>query len=128
MAASRRTKSSRATHRFALARIAVLAATALVAACTSPQRAREPPIDPDVARAQIASLIPAKIANRDGWAIDIFAAMEALSIRPTAQNVCAVVAVTEQESTFQAHPPVPGLPAMARREIDTRAARYHIPA
>jgi hypothetical protein len=38
------------------------------------------------------------------------------------------VAVTEQESTFRVDPPVPGLPAIARREIDNRAARYHIPA
>ena len=66
-------------------------------------------------------------SNRDGWAVDIFAAFEALSIRPTPENICAVIAVTEQESTFQANPSVPGLPAIARREIDSRAARYNIP-
>jgi hypothetical protein len=108
-------------------RRALLAATALLSACTSPQRAREPPIDPDVARARITKLIPANIENREGWAIDIFAALEALSIRPTTENACAVIAVTEQESTFQVHPPVPGLAAVARREIDARAARYRIP-
>jgi Protein of unknown function (DUF1615) len=37
------------------------------------------------------------------------------------------VAVTEQESTFQVSPPVPGLSAIARREIASRAQRYHIP-
>jgi hypothetical protein len=67
------------------------------------------------------------VKNREGWAVDIFAAFEALSIRPTSENMCAVIAVTEQESTFQANPPVPGLPAIARREIDARAARYRIP-
>jgi hypothetical protein len=103
------------------------AGLALLSACTSPQRAREPPIDPDAARAQIAKLIPANVGNREGWAIDIFSALEALAIRPTTENACAVIAVTEQESTFQVHPPVPGLPAMARGEIDARAARYHIP-
>ena len=128
MAASRRTKNSRATDELALARGALLAGIALVSACTSTQRAREPPINPDVARAEIAKLLPAKIANRDGWAIDIFAAFDALSITPTTQNVCAVIAVTEQESTFQVNPPVQGLPAIARREIDARAARYHVPA
>ena len=99
----------------------------MLSACTNPQL-REPPIDPDVARAEIAKRIPPKIANREAWAVDIFAAFEALSIRPTTENICAVIAVTEQESTFQASPPVPGLPAIARREIDSRAARYHIPA
>ena len=105
----------------------VLAAIATLCACTNPQL-REPPIDPDVARAEIARRIPPKISNREAWAIDIFAAFEALSIRPTTEHICAVIAVTEQESTFQASPPVPGLPAIARREIDSRAVRYHIPA
>lgn len=87
----------------------------------------EPPIDPDVARAEIVKRIPAATKNRDGWAIDIFAAFEALEIRPTAENICAVVAVTEQESTFTVNPAVPGLPSIARREIDSRAARFKIP-
>lgn len=105
----------------------LLAAVATISACTNPQL-REPPIDPDVARAEIAKRIPPKIGNREAWAIDIFAAFEALSIRPTTEHICAVIAVTEQESTFQASPPVPGLPGIARREIDSRAARYRIPA
>ena len=107
--------------------LSLVLAAAMLSACTNPAL-REPPIDPDVARAEIARRIPAKIPSRDVWAVDIFAAFEALSIRPTTENICAVIAVTEQESTFQASPPVPGLPAIARREIDSRAARYHIPA
>lgn len=126
MAAFPRTTNSRACSS-ALTRTFVLAGITLVSACTNPQL-REPPIDPDVARAEIVKRIPAKVGNREAWAVDIFAAFEALSIRPTTENICAVVAVTEQESTFQANPPVPGLPAIARREIDSRAARYHIPA
>ena len=108
--------------------LAALLAIALLAACSSPQRASEPAIDPDVARAEIARLLPAKVDNRSGWAIDIFAAFEALRIDPTKENICAAIAVTEQESGFQANPAVPGLPAIARREIDARAARYKIPA
>jgi hypothetical protein len=127
MAACLQTKSSRAFNRRALARSLVLAGIALMSACTQPQL-REPPIDPDVARAEIARRIPPKIANREAWAVDIFAAFEALAIRPTPENICAVIAVTEQESTFQVSPAVPGLAAIARREIDSRAARYRIPA
>ena len=107
-------------------RAAALLGLALLSSCTNPP-VREPPIDPDVARADIAKRIPASVKNREGWAIDIFAAFEALSIRPTAENVCAVIAVTEQESTFQVNPSVPGLPAIARREIDARAERFKIP-
>lgn len=108
------------------ARVLLLAGILTLSACTNPQL-REPPIDPDVARAEIAKRLPAKVSNRDAWAVDIFAAFEALSIRPTTENICAVVAVTEQESTFQVNPPVAGLAAIARREIDSRATRYHIP-
>jgi hypothetical protein len=89
--------------------------------------ARQPAIDPDVARAQIARALPDKLRNRDGWAIDIFAAFEALHIPPTADNACAVIAVAEQESNLQVDPQVPGLPAIARREIEARAASHHIP-
>ena len=126
MAASLRTKSSLASSKRSIVRSVVLAGTLWVSACTNPAL-REPPIDPDVARADIAKHLPAKVGNREAWAVDIFAAFEALSIRPTTENICAVVAVSEQESTFQVNPPVPGLPAIARREIDSRAARYHIP-
>ena len=101
-------------------------ATLLVGGCSSTPP-REPPIDPDVARAEIRARIPASVANRDGWAVDMFTALEALEVRPTVRNICAVVAVIQQESGFQVEPVVSGLPAMARREIDDRAARYHIP-
>jgi hypothetical protein len=104
----------------------VLAGIALMSACTSPE-VRPPAIDPDVARAEIARRLPPKVDNRTGWAIDIFAAFEALSIPTTTENICAVVAVTEQESTFQVNPPVTGLAAIAQREIESRATRYHIP-
>src|SRR6187549_972992 len=100
--------------------------TALLEGCSSAPRL-EPPVDPDVARAEIRARIPPAVANRDGWAVDVFAAFEALELRPTPRNTCAVVAVIQQESGFQVDPVVPGLPAMARKEIDERAARYHIP-
>ena len=98
----------------------------LLAGCSSASRA--PPVDPDVARAGIERLLPPKLENRSAWAGDIFAAFEALDLPPTTENVCAVVAVTEQESTFRANPAVPGLPAIARKEIEARAASHHIPA
>ena len=78
-------------------------------------------------RARIATLLPAGVADRPGWAIDIYAAFDALRIEPSPANICAVLAVTEQESTFRADPPVPGLGRIAREEIDRRAERAGVP-
>ena len=97
-----------------------------LAACVNP-RPRPPPVDPDAVRAEIVRLMPAKVETAQGWAIDIFAAFEALKIPPTSEHICAVLAVTEQESNFQVDPLVPDLPAIARREIEARAASHHIP-
>lgn len=82
---------------------------------------------PDEVRAQIVRLMPAKIPDRQGWAIDIYAAFAALDIPPTTENLCSVLAVTEQESTFQVDPPVQGLARIARKEIDRRASQLHVP-
>ena len=90
-------------------------------------RAVREPVDPDVVRAHIDTLLPRNVTNRSGWVNDIFTAFESLKIEPTTENVCAVVAVTQQESTFQATPVVPNLAKIARKEIDARAARYRIP-
>jgi hypothetical protein len=38
-----------------------------------------------------------------------------------------VLAVTEQETNYQVDPPVPNLPAIARQEIEARAASRHVP-
>lgn len=109
------------------ARIAMALLVGALTACAGSNIAREPPIDPDVARANIDKRLPKGTTNRVGWTIDIYAAFEALKVRPTAENICAVVAVTQQESTFQVDPPVANLGAIARKEIDARAERYRIP-
>jgi hypothetical protein len=77
--------------------------------------------------ALIALLIPARVGERRGWAEDMQAAMTALRVAPTAENMCAVIAVAEHESGFRVDPAVPGLAAMARRELDKRRERAGIP-
>ncbi|MGH8108160.1 MAG: DUF1615 domain-containing protein [Arenimonas sp.] len=79
-------------------------------------------------RAQLEHLIPVTVRDRDGWAADIQYAMASLEIKPSMQNMCSILAVTEQESTYNANPPVPGLGKIALKEIEARAARFHVPA
>jgi hypothetical protein len=109
------------TQRFAL----LATATALLVGCASAPR--PPAVDPDAVRAKIRALMPVSVDHAEGWAIDIYAAFEFLGVPATTEHICGVVAVTDQESNFQVNPAVPGLPSIARREIEARAASHHIP-
>jgi hypothetical protein len=102
-------------------------ALAVLAGCASEERVPELERRPAEVRAQIANLLPANMADRTGWATDIVAAFAAMGIAPSTQNICAVLAVTEQESTFRADPAVPNLPQIAWNEIDRRAERLGVP-
>ncbi|TXH68375.1 MAG: DUF1615 domain-containing protein [Lysobacteraceae bacterium] len=82
---------------------------------------------PEQVRARIARLMPASVDDRAGWALDIQTALATLEIAPSTEHLCSVLAVTEQESGYNANPPVPGLGTIALKEIETRAARYKIP-
>ena len=83
---------------------------------------------PEQVRAELMRRMPAGVQDRAGWARDIQAAFAAQELEPTSAHLCAAIAVTAQESGFQVDPPVPGLPAIARKAIDERAARLHVPA
>ena len=102
-----------------------LAGLAAVAGCgTAPPPALA---RPEAVRARIAEMLPPSVADRPGWALDIYAAFDALHIEPSTGNLCAVLAITEQESTYRADPAVPGLGRIARDEIDRRAERAGVP-
>lgn len=100
---------------------------AALAGCASDEHARETARSPAEIRARIASLMPAGTPDRAGWAADIQASMAALEVAPTSANICAVLAVTEQESGFRADPAVPGLSRIAWEEIERRAERIGVP-
>jgi len=101
-------------------------ALALLQGCAG-RREEEPEADPAKVRAQLLRLLPSQAKDREGWAKDIQQAFEAQRIAPSKSNLCAALAVTEQESTFNADPQVPNLGRIAREEIDRRAARLHVP-
>jgi len=96
---------------------------AVLAGCAAPR----PEMTAGEARAMIAHYIPATVPDREGWAADIYTPMAVLNIPVTAQNVCAIVAITEQESNFHVDPAIPNLPAIASAEIERRRERLGIP-
>ncbi|MFT3667673.1 MAG: DUF1615 domain-containing protein [Pseudoxanthomonas sp.] len=108
-----------------LLRAAAFASVLLLAGCvTVPPAPTRPPAD---TRSEIVRRMPAKVAERERWAVDIETAFAAQRIEPTSENICAVLAVTEQESGYVANPAVANLPKIARGEIDRRAAALHVP-
>jgi len=104
-------------------RVMGFAAVVLAAGCAGPR----PQMTAADARLLIASYIPASVADKDGWAADIYTPMSVLEIPVTADNICAIVAVTEQESGFRADPPIPNLPQLAWAEIERQREKIGIP-
>src|SRR5690606_7785820 len=76
-----------------------LAASTLLAACAVTEQPAGP--SPAETYALVDRLMPPRTPDRGAWATDIQSSFAALGLAPTADNFCAVIAVTEQESTFQ---------------------------
>jgi len=104
---------------------ATLGLLLVLAGCATAPRPSGPA--PDSVRDDIARRIPAIVEDRAGWAADIQTAFAAQEIEPYEENICAVLAVIAQESGYKADPPVANLPAIARAEIERRAAEVHVP-
>lgn len=94
-----------------------------VASCARP----DPQPTPAQIRAQVSRLLPVTLRDRAGWAQDVQVAFTSLGIRPVPPNLCAALAVIEQETGYNADPVVPGLARIARTEIENRAGRLGVP-
>lgn len=103
-------------------------ALAVLAGCAAREPApKAPRMTAEEGRALVAKLLPASLSDRAGWSTDIYVALATLGIDPDARNICAVVAITEQESGFRADPSIPNLPAIAWKEIEQQRERAGIP-
>lgn len=118
----------RATPRRPRGRVALLAAMVVgLAGCAGDAARQAPQRTPESIQADIEALIPARVAQRAAWAVDLQLVFAGLKLNPTAEQVCAVLAITEQESTYNPDPPVPNLPRVAREEILRRADGLGVP-
>lgn len=82
---------------------------------------------PESIQADIQALIPPRVAQRAAWAVDLQLVFAGLKLDPSTDNVCAVLAIAEQESTFNPDPPVPNLGKIARAEMLRRAEDLGVP-
>ncbi len=105
-----------------------LAFALLLAGCAVQDRAPTTrPMSAAEGRALVARFIPSRISDREGWAADIYGPFASLRLEPSPANICAVIAVIEQESGYQSDPAVPNLGKAARLEIDALRERAGIP-
>jgi hypothetical protein len=101
--------------------VLALGVSATLTAC-APRHARpEPPLPPRVTVEQAARLVPPDVKEREGWAEDVLAALEAHRLHPSAEAVCSVFAVIEQESGFEPNPAVPGLARIVEQRLEAYA-------
>jgi len=100
----------------------------VLAGCSTTRAPQQPQRSEAEVKAQIVRLLPATVKDRNGWAQDIYTAFDTQKIYPSTENICAVLAVTEQESTYQVDPPVPNMGKIAQDEILRRAGKVHVPA
>ncbi|WP_310598328.1 DUF1615 domain-containing protein [Aeromonas aquatica] len=85
------------------------------------------PRKPADMKTRIVHFLPGNVRDKQGWANDVVTALSTQGIAVSDHNVCTVLAVAEQEATYQADPVVPGLGKIAWKEINARAAKLLIP-
>ncbi|MGL4765203.1 MAG: DUF1615 domain-containing protein [Aeromonas sp.] len=85
------------------------------------------PRKPADMKSRIVRFLPRHVVDKQGWANDVVTALTTQGVTVNDHNVCTVLAVAEQEATYQADPVVPGLGKIAWKEINSRAAKLLIP-
>ncbi|MFQ2920319.1 DUF1615 domain-containing protein [Aeromonas allosaccharophila] len=98
---------------------------------TTPAQKTTPPAmqprKPADMKSRIVRFLPRQVSDKQGWANDVVTALTTQGVTVNDHNVCTVLAVAEQEATYQADPVVPGLGKIAWKEINSRAAKLLIP-
>ncbi|MFQ2291100.1 DUF1615 domain-containing protein [Aeromonas enteropelogenes] len=85
------------------------------------------PRKPADMKTRIVRFLPRQVPDKQGWANDVVTALTSQGLTVSDHNVCSVLAVAEQEATYQADPVVPNLSKIAWKEINARAGKLLIP-
>jgi Protein of unknown function (DUF1615) len=98
--------------------LSILLGCALASCAHRPQGPAVPVVD----ERGVAELVGRQAVDRQGWANDVVAAIRLAEKEPTPERACAVIAVIEQESGYQADPVVPNLPQIVMRALEAKLA------
>jgi len=106
------------------AALSVLLLAGFAACHEAPPPPPPPPRPPaPLGPSQVRAAFPDGVSDPAGWAKDLLAAFSESGLVPDATRVCGVVAVLQQESGFQADPPVSNLGALVRARLNEEAER-----
>ena len=81
----------------------------------APAPAQEAPGIDQVAR--LITRAEPRVQDATGWAVDLLDVLEAHNLPQSRENVCAAIAVIDQESSFVADPAVPNLGALSEKAM-----------
>lgn len=111
----KRFMSSRRRARLALA----CGAVALLTACPSSPKTAPTPVSAIATDAVFVGFMTQnrRVDDPKGWVNDIWVAIDGLKLPRNNENMCAVMAVIEQESGFKEDPPVAGLSDLLNKKI-----------
>jgi hypothetical protein len=66
------------------------------------------------------------VSDADGWALDLLDVLQAHQLEQSRENVCAAIAVIDQESGFVADPAVPGLGKLSEQALRDKLGRIPV--
>lgn len=66
------------------------------------------------------------VTDAQGWAIDLLDVLQLHNLPTTRENVCAVIAVVDEESSFVADPAVPGLGKISEQALRDKLAKVPV--
>lgn len=66
------------------------------------------------------------VQDSEGWALDLLDVLQAHQLEQTRENVCAAIAVIDQESGFVADPAVPGLGKLSEQALRDKLGKIPV--
>jgi hypothetical protein len=66
------------------------------------------------------------VSDADGWALDLLDVLQAHQLEQSRENVCAAIAVIDQESGFVADPAVPGLGKLSEQALRDKLGKIPV--
>jgi Protein of unknown function (DUF1615) len=92
--------------------------------CTGPLRA-ETPVDINTTT-HLIQTAEKTVIDAKGWALDLHDVLQLHELPQTRENICAAIAVIDQESNFKADPPVAGLGKLSENALREKFAKIPI--